>query len=142
MSGCIEDAFAWHCHCDAATLQVLMVALVIVAAAVAGKALQQLVVKSETALIRPYVVAAVLRGVTFDTSRYNSFIDLQVRTLKSCMHRHSMHQMRNGAYTLCSWSAFGSEITGAASCVLTSCYNLQGGRWLQGHATFRHILAA
>jgi phenylalanyl-tRNA synthetase beta chain len=37
------------------------------------------VVKPETALIRPYVVAAVLRGVTFDATRYNSFIDLQVR---------------------------------------------------------------
>ena len=43
-----------------------------------GKALQQLVVRPETALIRPYVVAAVLRGVTLDASRYNSFIDLQV----------------------------------------------------------------
>jgi phenylalanyl-tRNA synthetase beta chain len=45
----------------------------------AGKPLLQLVVKPETALIRPYVVAAVLRGVTFDATRYNSFIDLQVR---------------------------------------------------------------
>lgn len=43
-----------------------------------GKRLLQLVVKPETALIRPYVVAAVLRGVTFDAARYNSFIDLQV----------------------------------------------------------------
>jgi phenylalanyl-tRNA synthetase beta chain len=49
------------------------------AAAAAGKPLLQLVVKPETALIRPYVVAAVLRGVTFDATRYNSFIDLQVR---------------------------------------------------------------
>lgn len=44
-----------------------------------GKALQQLVVRPETALIRPYVVAAVLRGVTLDATRYNSFIDLQVK---------------------------------------------------------------
>jgi phenylalanyl-tRNA synthetase beta chain len=43
-----------------------------------GKALQQLVVRPETALIRPYVVAAVLRGVKLDAARYNSFIDLQV----------------------------------------------------------------
>jgi phenylalanyl-tRNA synthetase beta subunit len=34
-------------------------------------------VKPETALIRPFVVCAVLRGVTFNESRYNSFIDLQ-----------------------------------------------------------------
>lgn len=44
----------------------------------AGKPMQQLVVKPETALIRPYVVAAILRGVTFDPVRYDSFIDLQV----------------------------------------------------------------
>ncbi len=41
--------------------------------------MQQLIVKPETALIRPYVVAAILRGVTFDPVRYDSFIDLQVR---------------------------------------------------------------
>jgi phenylalanyl-tRNA synthetase beta chain len=44
-----------------------------------GRPLQQLVVRPETALIRPYVVAAVLRGVAFNPTRYNSFIDLQVR---------------------------------------------------------------
>jgi hypothetical protein len=44
----------------------------------AGKPMQQLIVKPETALIRPYVVAAILRGVKFDPVRYNSFIDLQV----------------------------------------------------------------
>ena len=41
--------------------------------------MQQLVVKPETALVRPYVVAAILRGITFDPVRYNSFIDLQAR---------------------------------------------------------------
>jgi len=41
--------------------------------------MQQLIVKPETALVRPYVVAAILRGVTFDPVRYDSFIDLQVR---------------------------------------------------------------
>ena len=34
-------------------------------------------VKPETALIRPFVVCAVLRGVKFTKERYNSFIDLQ-----------------------------------------------------------------
>jgi phenylalanyl-tRNA synthetase beta chain len=48
-----------------------------------GKALQQLVVRPETALIRPFVVAAVLRGVTLDASRYTSFIDLQVSSSSS-----------------------------------------------------------
>jgi phenylalanyl-tRNA synthetase beta chain len=41
--------------------------------------LQQLLVRPETALVRPYVVAAILRGITFDPIKYNSFIDLQVR---------------------------------------------------------------
>lgn len=40
--------------------------------------MQRLVVKPETALVRPFVVAAVLRGVSFDPVRYDSFIDLQV----------------------------------------------------------------
>ncbi|CAN1832696.1 Phenylalanine--tRNA ligase beta subunit, cytoplasmic [Linum perenne] len=34
-------------------------------------------VKKETSTIRPYVVCAVLRNVTFDEASYNSFIDLQ-----------------------------------------------------------------
>ncbi|KAK6921108.1 tRNA synthetase, B5-domain [Dillenia turbinata] len=34
-------------------------------------------VKPETNLIRPYVVCAVLRGISFDEATYNSFIDLQ-----------------------------------------------------------------
>ena len=37
----------------------------------------QMVVKPETALIRPFVVCAILRGCTFDKTRYESFIDLQ-----------------------------------------------------------------
>lgn len=44
-----------------------------------GKPLQRMVVRAETALVRPFVVCAVLRGVAFDAARYNSFIDLQVR---------------------------------------------------------------
>ncbi|XP_020276818.1 phenylalanine--tRNA ligase beta subunit, cytoplasmic [Asparagus officinalis] len=34
-------------------------------------------VKPETNLIRPFVVCAVLRGITFNEASYNSFIDLQ-----------------------------------------------------------------
>lgn len=44
---------------------------------VAGQKLQRMVVKPETALVRPFVVCATLRGVRFDATRYNSFIDLQ-----------------------------------------------------------------
>lgn len=35
------------------------------------------IVKPETMLVRPFVVCAVLRDVTFDAASYNSFIDLQ-----------------------------------------------------------------
>lgn len=38
---------------------------------------ERLVIRPETALVRPFCVAAVLRGVTFDAARYASFIDLQ-----------------------------------------------------------------
>ncbi|KAI7840445.1 hypothetical protein COHA_005871 [Chlorella ohadii] len=43
----------------------------------AGKQLQRMTIRQETALVRPFVVCAVLRGVRFDPLRYNSFIDLQ-----------------------------------------------------------------
>ena len=39
--------------------------------------MQRVVVRPETALVRPFLVCAVLRGVKFDAARYNSFIDLQ-----------------------------------------------------------------
>eukprot|EP00892_Ulva_mutabilis_P000903 jgi/Ulvmu1/10813/UM069_0049.1 len=38
---------------------------------------ERLTVEAETALVRPFVVAAVLRGVTLDAATYDSFIDLQ-----------------------------------------------------------------
>ena len=39
--------------------------------------MKRLVLKPETALVRPFAVAAILRGITFDPVRYQSFIDLQ-----------------------------------------------------------------
>ncbi|KAJ3331687.1 hypothetical protein HDU76_002489 [Blyttiomyces sp. JEL0837] len=42
-----------------------------------GRQLEQLIVKPETAAIRPFVVAAILRNVTFTQASYDSFIDLQ-----------------------------------------------------------------
>lgn len=38
----------------------------------------KLTIKPDTALVRPFMVAAVLRGIKFDATRYKSFIDLQV----------------------------------------------------------------
>lgn len=39
--------------------------------------LHKIYVKPSTAKVRPYIVAAILRDVTFTQDRYNSFIDLQ-----------------------------------------------------------------
>ncbi|KAL6972707.1 phenylalanine--tRNA ligase, partial [Sarracenia purpurea var. burkii] len=47
-------------------------------------------VKPETSLIRPYIVCAVLRGITFDEARYNSFIDLQDRLHQNICRRRTL----------------------------------------------------
>ncbi|KAH7849285.1 hypothetical protein Vadar_015592 [Vaccinium darrowii] len=47
-------------------------------------------VKPETSLIRPYVVCAVLRGITFDEATYNSFIDLQDRLHQNICRRRTL----------------------------------------------------
>ncbi|XP_057474168.1 phenylalanine--tRNA ligase beta subunit, cytoplasmic-like [Actinidia eriantha] len=47
-------------------------------------------VKPETSLIRPYVVCAVLRGITFDEEKYNSFIDLQDRLHQNICRRRTL----------------------------------------------------
>ena len=46
--------------------------------------------KPETALVRPFVVAAVLRGVTFDPTRYASFIDLQDKLHQNLCRQRSL----------------------------------------------------
>ncbi|KAI5668191.1 hypothetical protein M9H77_18044 [Catharanthus roseus] len=47
-------------------------------------------VKPETSRIRQYVVCAVLRGITFDEARYNSFIDLQDRLHQNICRRRTL----------------------------------------------------
>jgi len=39
--------------------------------------MQRLIIEKETQQVRPFAVAAVLRGITFTQDSYNSFIDLQ-----------------------------------------------------------------
>lgn len=41
-------------------------------------------------LIRPFVVAAVLRGVTFDGARYDSFIELQDRLHQNLCRKRTL----------------------------------------------------
>lgn len=44
----------------------------------------------QTKQIRPYVVAAVLRDVTFDSARYASFIDLQDKLHQNICRKRSL----------------------------------------------------
>lgn len=46
-------------------------------------------VEPETAQIRPYVVCAILRNVTFDAYRYKSFIDLQEKLHQNICRRRT-----------------------------------------------------
>ncbi|KAG6510882.1 hypothetical protein ZIOFF_028927 [Zingiber officinale] len=43
-----------------------------------------------TSLIRPFVVCAILRGITFDEARYNSFIELQDKLHQNICRRRTL----------------------------------------------------
>lgn len=55
-----------------------------------GSSVQKLIVKPNTALIRPFVVAAVLRNITFNKNRYESFIDLQDKLHQNICRKRSL----------------------------------------------------
>ncbi|GFS09107.1 phenylalanine--tRNA ligase beta subunit [Elysia marginata] len=57
--------------------------------AVSGQT-QRLVIDSSTAQVRPHCVAAVLRGVTLDESRYKNFIDLQDKLHENLCRRRTL----------------------------------------------------
>ncbi|KAM7518057.1 hypothetical protein LguiB_017019 [Lonicera macranthoides] len=59
-------------------------------ASISRNSMLKMHVKPETSSIRPYVVCAVLRGVTFDEARYNSFIDLQDRLHQNICRRRTL----------------------------------------------------
>ena len=54
------------------------------------ESLQRMTVKAETVLVRPFVVCAVLRDITFDEARYNSFIDLQDKLHQNLCRQRSL----------------------------------------------------
>ena len=56
----------------------------------AGSRPLQLTIKPETALVRPFAVAAVLRGINFDSTRYSSFIDLQDKLHQNLCRQRSL----------------------------------------------------
>jgi phenylalanyl-tRNA synthetase beta chain len=47
-------------------------------------------VRPETALVRPFIVCAILRGVTFTKERYDSFIDLQDKLHQNLCRQRSL----------------------------------------------------
>lgn len=51
---------------------------------------QQMLVKTSTHPLRPYVACAVLRGVTFDQTRYDSFIGLQEKLHQNICRRRTL----------------------------------------------------
>merc|ERR1712216_444260 len=53
-------------------------------------AMERMVVKPATAQIRPQVVAAILRNVTFSEESYNSFIDLQDKLHENICRRRML----------------------------------------------------
>lgn len=54
------------------------------------KSMQQLVVDSSVLEVRPHVIGAVLRGVSFNKARYNSFIDLQDKLHMNLARRRTL----------------------------------------------------
>ncbi|KAL2503472.1 putative phenylalanine--tRNA ligase beta subunit [Abeliophyllum distichum] len=57
---------------------------------ISKESMNKMHVKPETSKIRPYVVCAILRGVSFDEVRYNSFIDLQDRLHQNICRRRTL----------------------------------------------------
>ena len=55
--------------------------------------LMQVYVKPETASVRPFVVACILRDIEFDVSSYNSFIDLQDKLHQNICRRRTLASM-------------------------------------------------
>ena len=51
---------------------------------------QKITVSPEVALVRPFVVCATLRGVTFDAKRYKSFIELQDKLHQNLCKRREL----------------------------------------------------
>ncbi|KRT80914.1 hypothetical protein AMK59_6295 [Oryctes borbonicus] len=52
--------------------------------------MQRLIIQPDTALIRPYAVAAVLRNLHFTQDSYNSFIDLQDKLHQNICRKRSL----------------------------------------------------
>lgn len=52
--------------------------------------LEKVTVKPDTEKIRPFIVAAILRNLTFTQDSYNSFIDLQDKLHQNICRKRSL----------------------------------------------------
>lgn len=59
-------------------------------ASISRESMIKMHVKPETSSIRPYIVCAIIRGVTFDEASYNSFIDLQDKLHQNICRRRTL----------------------------------------------------
>ncbi|KAI9127116.1 hypothetical protein K1719_001675 [Acacia pycnantha] len=64
-------------------------------AGISKDAMLKMHVKLEAFLDRPYIVCAILRGVTFDKARYNSFIDLQDKLHQNICNTHDLDKLES-----------------------------------------------
>jgi len=61
--------------------------------------LEKIIVKPETKDVRPYVVGAILRGVTLSQAAYDSFIDLQDKLHSNICRRRTIGSMGTHDYS-------------------------------------------
>lgn len=55
--------------------------------------IHKIIVKPETAQVRPWVVGCVLRNIKFDVKNYNSFIDLQDKLHNNICRKRTLASM-------------------------------------------------
>jgi phenylalanyl-tRNA synthetase beta chain len=60
--------------------------------------LERIIVKPEVKEVRPFVVAAILRNISFDVQSYNSFIDLQDKLHQNICRRRTLGSMGTHDY--------------------------------------------
>ncbi|CDW75114.1 phenylalanyl-trna synthetase beta chain [Stylonychia lemnae] len=60
--------------------------------------LERIIVKPETQEVRPFVVGAILRNITFDIQSYNSFIDLQDKLHQNICRKRTLGSMGTHDY--------------------------------------------
>ena len=76
--------------------------------------MERLLIRPETALVRPFVVAAILRGVAFDPVRFASFIDLQDKLHQNLCRQRSLVAI--GTHDLSTLQVCPTALPTAAAC--------------------------